>query len=253
MIRVDLNADLGESFGRYRIETDAELLDLVTSASIACGFHAGDPVVMREAVSRAAARGVVIGAHPGYPDLVGFGRRDLSASPEEIEAMVIYQTGALSAFCGAHGVRLRYVKPHGALYNRAARDRAVARAVARAIHSVDPGLILLGLDGTIMIAEAEDAGLAVAREAFADRAYLPDGQLAPRGTTGAVLDDVETIAERALRMVTDRFVTAIDGTRRIVRADSLCVHGDGPRAVAMVRRLRERFEAEGIVLAPFAR
>lgn len=252
-MQVDLNADLGESFGRYRIESEPELLSLVTSANIACGFHAGDPLVMRETVSRAVARGVVIGAHPGFPDLVGFGRRDLAASPEEIEAMVIYQTGALAAFCAAHGARLRYVKPHGALYHRAAHDPAAARAVARAIRGVDPDLLLLGLDGTVMLREAEALGVAVAREAFADRAYLPDGQLVPRGTPGAMLDDVELIAERSLRMVADRYVTAIDGTRRIVRAESLCVHGDGPRAVAIVGRIRERFEAEGIEIAPFAR
>jgi UPF0271 protein len=250
---VDLNADLGESFGRYRLDSDAELLGLVTSANIACGFHAGDPMVMRETVSRAAARGVVIGAHPGYPDLVGFGRRDLAAQPEEVEAMVVYQIGALGAFCAAHGVRLRYVKAHGALYNRAARDPELARALARGVRSVDPDLVLLGLDGTIMLSEAKAAGLDVAREAFADRAYLPDGELVPRTTPGAVLEDVPLIVERALRMVADRYVTAIDGTRRIVRPDSLCVHGDGPHSVAIVRALRERFEAEGIDVAPVAR
>jgi 5-oxoprolinase (ATP-hydrolysing) subunit A len=250
---IDLNADLGESFGRYRLETDADILAVVTSANIACGFHAGDPLVMRETVSRAAARGVVVGAHPGYPDLAGFGRRDLGATPAEIEAMVIYQTGALAAFCHGHGVRVRYVKPHGALYNRAARDADAARAIARAVRSVDRDLVLLGLDGSLLIREAEAEGLEAAREVFADRAYQPDGQLLPRGTPGAVLDDVELIAERALRMVTDRYVAAVDGTRRIVRPDSICVHGDGPGAVAIVRRLRERFEDAGIEIAPFAR
>jgi 5-oxoprolinase (ATP-hydrolysing) subunit A len=250
---IDLNADLGESFGRYRIDSDTELLSLVTSANIACGFHAGDPVVMRETVSRAAARRVVIGAHPSYPDLQGFGRRDLAATPDEVEAFVIYQLGALAAFCHGPGAAVRYVKPHGALYNRAARDSSIARAIARAIKCVDPALVLLGLDGTVMLSEATGLGLDVAREAFVDRAYLPDGHLVPRSEPGAVLDEVDTIADRALRMVTERYVIAIDGTRRIVRPDSLCVHGDGPHAVAIVRALRERFEAHGIELAPFVR
>lgn len=253
MTSIDLNADLGEGFGRYRLDSDAELLTLVSSANIACGFHAGDPVVMRETVSRAVARRVTIGAHPSYPDLQGFGRREMGASPEEVEAFVVYQIGALSAFCGAHGARLRYVKPHGALYNRAARDPALARAIARGMRSVDPGLVLLGLDGTAMLVEAGAEGIEVAREAFVDRAYLPDGHLVPRSQAGAVLDDIPTVVERAVRMVTERFVIAIDGTRRIVRPDSLCVHGDGPHAVAIVRALRERFDALGIDVAPFVR
>ena len=250
---IDINADLGEGFGRYRLDSDAELLTLVSSANVACGFHAGDPVVMRETVSRAVARRVAIGAHPSYPDLMGFGRREMAASAEEIEAYIVYQVGALSAFCGAHGARLRYVKPHGALYNRAARDPGAARAIARALRSIDPALILLGLDGTPMLSEAAAEGVDVAREAFVDRAYQPDGQLVPRGQAGAVLDDIPAVVERAVRMVTERFVIAIDGTRRIVRPDSLCVHGDGPHAVAIVRALRERFDALGIDVAPFAR
>jgi UPF0271 protein len=248
---IDLNADLGESFGRYKIDSDPDLLGLVTSANIACGFHAGDPLVMRETVSRAAARRVVIGAHPSYPDLLGFGRRDLAARPEEVEAYVVYQIGALSAFCQAHGVAVRYVKPHGALYNRAARDPLIARAIARGIKSVDPHLVLLGLDGSLMLSEATAESLDVAREAFVDRAYLPDGHLVPRTEPGAVLEDVPAIVDRAVRMVTERYVIAIDGTRRIVRPDSLCVHGDGPHAVAIVRALRERFETHGIEIAPF--
>ncbi len=253
MTSIDLNADLGEGFGRYRLDSDADLLSLVSSANIACGFHAGDPLVIRETVSRAVARRVVIGAHPAYPDLMGFGRRDLAATAEEIEAYVVYQIGALAAFVSAHGARLRYVKPHGALYNRAARDAEAARAIARAIRSVDPDLMLLGLDGTPMLTEAQAEGIEVAREAFVDRAYRADGQLVPRGQPGAVLEDVATVVERAVRMVTERYVIAIDGTRRIVRPDSLCVHGDGPHAVAIVRALRERFEAAGIEIAPFAR
>jgi len=253
MTSIDLNADLGEGFGRYRLDSDLELLGLVSSANVACGFHAGDPVVMRETVSRAAARRVAIGAHPSYPDRVGFGRRELGASPAEVESDVVYQIGALSAFCVGHGTRLRYVKPHGALYNRAAKDPGIARAIARAMRSVDPELMLLGLDGSVMLAEAQAEGVDVAREAFVDRAYLADGHLVPRGQSGAVLDDVGLIVERAIRMVTERFLIAIDGTRRIVRPDSLCVHGDGPHAVAIVSALRERLEAIGVEIAPFAR
>lgn len=253
MTSIDLNADLGEGYGRYRLDADADLLQLVTSANIACGFHAGDPVVMRETVAAAAARGVSVGAHPSYPDRVGFGRRDLAASAEEIEADVIYQLGALAAVATGYGVRVRYVKPHGALYNRAARDPAVARAIARGVRSVDPTLVLLGLDGSALITEAAAEGLEVAREAFVDRAYQADGHLVPRSQAGAVLDDLSLVVDRAVRMVTERFVKAIDGTRRIVRPDSLCVHGDGPNAVAMVRALRHRFEELGINVAPFAR
>jgi len=250
---IDLNADLGEGFGRYRLESDAALLDLVSSANVACGFHAGDPVVMRETVARAIARRVVIGAHPSYPDLQGFGRRDLALSPDEVEASIVYQVGALQAFCTAAGSKLRYVKPHGALYNRAAKDVEIARAIARGIRSLDASLVLLGLDGTVMLTAAQEAGLEVAREAFADRAYQADGHLVPRGQPGAVLDDVDAVVERAHRMITERYVIAIDGTRRIVRPDSLCVHGDGPHAVAIVRALRERLESGGIEIAPFAR
>ncbi len=253
MSTIDLNADLGEGFGRYRLTSDAELLSLVSSANVACGFHAGDPTVMRETVSRATARRIAIGAHPGYPDLQGFGRRDLDATTDEIEACVIYQIGALSAFCAAHGTRLRYVKPHGALYNRAARDESTARAVARAIRSVDPDLVLLGLDGTTMLTTAAAEGVEVAREAFIDRAYRPDGRLVPRDQPGAVLVEIPAMVERAVRMITERYVIATDGTRRIVRPDSLCVHGDGASAVAVLQAVRERLDILGIEVAPFAR
>ncbi len=253
MTTIDLNADLGEGFGRYRLESDGDLLDVVSSANIACGFHAGDPVVMAETVSRAVARRVVIGAHPSYPALQGFGRRDLALSATEVEAVTVYQIGALAAFCAANAAKLRYVKPHGALYNRAANDAEIAKAIARAIRSVDASLLLLGLDGTVMLTAAQDAGLEVAREAFVDRAYQADGRLVPRDQPGALLDDVGVVVERALRMVTERYVIAIDGTRRIVRPDSLCVHGDGPHAVAIVRALRVRLESAGVEIAPFAR
>lgn len=248
---VDLNADMGEGFGRYRLD-DAELLDAITSASVACGFHAGDPAVMRDTVERAREWGVVIGAHPGYPDLVGFGRRELAATPEEIEAFVIYQIGALQAVCVAAGTELRYVKAHGALYNRAARDVAAADAVARAVRSVDPSLALLGLAGSAMMRAADGAGLRCVSEAFVDRAYNDDGTLVPRSEKGAVLTDVSAVADRALKMVETGTVESKSGNTIAVRAESLCTHGDGPEALAMVRAVRRRLESAGIVIAAFA-
>lgn len=250
---VDLNADIGESFGRYELPGEDELLSLITSANVACGFHAGDPMVMQRTVSAAAGRGVTVGAHPGYRDLIGFGRRELAATPGEIAADVVYQVGALDAFCRTAGTRVRYVKLHGALYHRAADDKDVAKAVAFALRQLDQELVILGPEGSAMLQAANATGLDVAREAFVDRAYQPDGRLVPRSIPGSVLDDAETIAERALRMVQDRYVVAIDGTRCIVRADSLCVHGDGPKAVSVVRAVRQRFDQEGISLAAFVK
>lgn len=253
MTTIDLNADLGESFGRYELPGEDDLLALVTSANVACGFHAGGPLVMQRTVSAAIGHGVTIGAHPGYPDLPGFGRRELAATPAEISADVTYQIGALDAFCRSAGTRVRYVKLHGALYHRAVRDRDVAKAVAFAIRQLDSEMVVLGAEGSALLQAASATGLDVAREAFVDRAYQPDGQLVPRGAPGAVLDDADAIAERALRMVQDKNVVAIDGTRCIIRADSLCVHGDGPNAAAIVRAVRQRFETEGITLAPFVK
>ncbi|MFN2317787.1 MAG: LamB/YcsF family protein [Gemmatimonadales bacterium] len=252
MPHIDLNADLGEGFGIYRIPAEAAVLPLVSSANIACGAHAGDPVVMRQTVARAVAAGVVIGAHPGYPDREGFGRREIGASPEEIAAMVITQVGALAAVCAAHGTTLRYVKPHGALYNRAATDQAAARAIAGAVMAVDPSLRLLGLDGSIMLREAGEIGLTVVREAFVDRAYQADGTLLPRSQPGAVLTDPELVAERALRMLQDHHVVAVDGTRRLLRPESLCTHGDGANPAALLQAVRARLASAGWSIAPFA-
>jgi 5-oxoprolinase (ATP-hydrolysing) subunit A len=251
-LAVDLNADMGEGFGRYRLNDDA-LLATVTSASVACGFHAGDPVVMRETVMSALARGVTIGAHPGYPDLVGFGRRDLALTPSEVEAIVVYQVGALQAVCAAAGAKLRYVKPHGSLYNRAARDAAAADAIAHAVRSVDSSLILLGLARSALIEAADRVGIRSVSEAFVDRGYRSDGTLVPRGEPGAILTDVGTIAERALRMVEKGTVLSVDGHVVIVRAESFCTHGDGPDAVAIVRAVRTRLEQAGVGIASFAR
>jgi UPF0271 protein len=236
---IDLNADMGEGFGPFRPAHDAELLTLVTSASIACGFHAGDPVVMRETVAAAARLGVAIGAHPGYPDLLGFGRRALAASADEVTAYVIYQVGALDAVCRAAGTRLRYVKPHGALYNRAASDAPTATAIADAVRMVDSSLVLLGLAGSALVEAGRAAGLTTASEAFVDRAYRPDGTLAPRDTPGAVITDPATVAARAIELA--------------VHADSLCVHGDTADAPALVRAVRDALDARGVTIAPFAR
>ena len=252
MPTIDLNADLGEGFGRWRVADETAVLPLVTSASIACGFHAGDPLTMRRSVALARAHGVAVGAHPGYPDLVGFGRRDVAASAEEITAMVLYQVGALAAVCRAEGVPLRYVKPHGALYNRAAVDRVAADAIAEAVRLADPSLALLGLAGSELVAAAERAGLRAVGEAFADRAYLADGTLAPRGRADAVLGDEAAVVRQALGIVRDGRVRALDGGDVVVRAESLCVHGDNPQAPALLGALRARFAAEGIAVAPFA-
>lgn len=253
MTRVDLNADLGEGFGRWRMPGDLALLDLVTSANIACGFHAGDPTVMLETVREAAARGVAIGAHPGYPDLLGFGRRDLDATPDDVRAYVIYQVGALQACCSAAGTTLQYVKPHGALYNRAVRHLPTARAINQAILAVDPKLVLLGLAGSAWLDEARQTGLTVAAEAFIDRAYEPDGSLTPRSEPGAVLREPEFCARRAVAMVTEARVTARDGTVLTLRPDSLCAHGDGPTAEALLTLVRQRLTEAGVRIEAFAR
>lgn len=249
---IDLNADLGEGFGAWPAPADAELLTLVSSASIACGFHAGDPTRMRETAELAARNAVAVGAHPGYPDLLGFGRRELGASPREITDYVAYQVGAMMACAAAAGTRVRYVKPHGALYNRAVREPAVARAIAEAIRLVDPALALLGLAGSTMLVMASEAGVAAAAEAFLDRGYRDDGTLVPRDQPGALIDDPAVAAARALSLVRDRMVDTVSGASISVRADSFCVHGDGARAAAVLRGVRERLTAEGIRIAPFA-
>jgi len=249
-LRIDLNADLGESFGHYRLD-DTPLLGEITSANVACGFHAGDPVEMRAMVRAAVAHGVVIGAHPGYADRQGFGRRDLAATPDEIAADVIYQLGALSAVCAAAGTRVRYVKPHGALYNRSARDATVAHTIAAAIRDVDPSLTLLGLAGSESIRAAERVGIPIAREAFVDRAYQSNGMLVPRDRPGAVLHDVSAIATRAVRLVREGRLHSIDGADLALTADSLCTHGDGSHALEIVRAVRAQLEAAGVRIVSF--
>ena len=247
--RVDLNADVGESFGAYVLGEDRAIMAVVTSANVACGFHAGDPSVMRTTVRLAREHGVAVGAHPGFPDLVGFGRRDMQIAPGQVEDLVAYQIGALSAMAAAEGVRVRHVKPHGALYNMAARDRALAAAVARAVLTVDRTLSLFALPASALLLAGMEAGLTTVSEVFADRAYRADGSLVPRSEPGAVLHDELGVVERALAMVRDQAVTAIDGTRIPVRADTLCVHGDTPDAARLARRLREALEGAGVEVA----
>lgn len=252
MPSMDLNSDLGEGFGRWTLGDDERMLAIVTSASVACGFHAGDPATIRRTVRGAVARGVALGAHVGYRDLAGFGRRNMDVPSDELEADVVYQVGALKGLAAAEGAAVTYVKPHGALYNMAAVDERVATAVAVAVAAVDPSLVMLGLPGSAALAAAEAAGLRTAAEAFADRAYTPQGRLVPRREPGAVLHDPDDIARRMLRLVTEGVVTAVDGTVVPVQADSICVHGDSPDAVAMAERIRAVFDAEGVRLAPFA-
>lgn len=251
MTSVDLNADLAEGFGIWTLGDDDALLDIVTSANLACGFHAGNPVGLARACRAAAARGVRIGAQVGYFDLAGFGRRRIEVAPEELRADVIYQIGALQALARAAGTTLGYVKPHGALYTTIVTDSDQARAVAEAVHASDPTLPVLGLAGSVFFTEARRLGLRTVAEAFADRAYQPDGQLISRSDAGAVLTDPAKIAERVLSMVTTGSVTAVDGSVVAIEVESVCVHGDSPDAVTIAGAVRERLLAEGIELAAF--
>jgi UPF0271 protein len=249
---VDLNSDLGEGFGRWTLGDDARMLEIVSSANIACGFHAGDPVGIRETVRGAVAAGVTIGAHVGYRDLAGFGRRNMDVASADLVADVIYQIGALQAITRAEGGEVTYVKPHGALYNTIAHDERQARDVVEAVAAVDARLVLLGLPGSVVLREAEARGLPTATEAFADRAYTPEGTLVSRREPGAVLHDADDIARRMVTLVTEGTVTAIDGSVVAVRADSLCVHGDSPGATEMAARVRAAMTEAGVGIEAFA-
>lgn len=252
MKKVDLNSDLGESFGAYTIGLDQEVIAQISSANIACGYHAGDPIVMRKTVAAAKKSGVAVGAHPGFPDLMGFGRRNMVCSPEEIKAYVQFQMGALLAFTKAEGVALQHVKPHGALYNMAGKDMAMAMAIAEAIVEVDSSVILLGLAGSAMLEAGKKLGLPVACEVFADRAYQKDGSLVPRGQEGAVIHDPELAIARTVAMVKTGKVTAITGEEISLTVDSICVHGDNPSAVEFVKNIRIALEKEGVEIAPIS-
>ncbi len=252
MLKVDLNCDLGESFGAYTIGMDEQVIPLISSANIACGYHASDPLVMQRTVRLAREAGIGIGAHPGFPDLMGFGRRNMNVSPAEAAAYVTYQLGALYAFARSAGVKIQHVKPHGALYNMAGRDYDLALAIARAVQAFDPALILLGLSGSESIRAAREIGLPAAQEVFADRAYMPDGSLMPRNREGAVIHDEEEAVRRTVRMVTEHKVAAADGQDIEIIPDSICVHGDNVKALAFVTRIRRALEAEGVTIAPLS-
>jgi 5-oxoprolinase (ATP-hydrolysing) subunit A len=247
-MHIDLNSDVGESYGALRIGADVELFSYISSANVACGFHGGDPRTMQQTVRDAKAHGVAVGAHPGFPDLVGFGRRNLAATAEEIRTDVLYQVGALQAFCHVEGVPLLHVKPHGALYNMAVADRAIADAIAGAVRDLDPDVLLYALPNSQLEAAADAAGLLVAREAFADRAYMSNGTLAPRSLPGAVLIDPHLVADRMIRMMRgERIPTLDDGNIRL-EADTICVHSDTPTAVPIAKALRRGLESAGVVV-----
>lgn len=251
--RIDLNSDLGESLGSWAIGDDAAMLDIVTSANVACGFHAGDSLTLRRTCAQAAERGVVVGAQVGYHDLAGFGRRFIDMDADELTADVIYQIGALDAMCKVAGTRVEYVKPHGALYNAIVQHETQAAAVVAAVVAVDPSLPVMGLPGSAFHRIAADAGLRTVSEAFADRAYTPEGHLLSRREPGSVLHDPGEVAARMVRLAVEGRITAIDGTELEVRADSICTHGDSPGAVDIARALRAALTGAGIEIAPFTR
>jgi UPF0271 protein len=252
MNAIDLNCDMGESFGAWTMGQDEAVLAHVTSANIACGFHAGDPATMRRTIAAAAARGVAIGAHPSLPDLAGFGRREMRVSADETYAMTLYQIGALAAVARAAGAQLHHVKPHGALYNMAVTDPGLARAIAAAVRDTDPQLVLFGLAGSGLVRAGEEAGLRVANEVFADRTYQADGTLTPRSQPNAIIHDVQASIEHVRRMVVDGKVRSVDGTDVPVRADTLCIHGDEPTALDFVRKIRKALTDDGVRLAPIS-
>lgn len=250
-MKVDLNCDLGESFGAYTIGADDKILPYITSANVACGFHASDPLVMQKTVQLAKEAGVKIGAHPGYPDLMGFGRRNMNVTPKEVKAYIQYQLGALMAFCTAANVTLHHVKPHGAMYNMAAKDEALAHAVCEAVYEIDPSIVLLALSQSAMIKAANETGLRTASEVFADRAYEEDGTLVARSKPGSMITEEDTAIKRVVRMVKEGVVTSITGKEIELRADSICVHGDGEKALVFTQKIKKALEEEHILVAAF--
>lgn len=253
MTTLDLNADLGESFGAWRMGDDAGVMPWITSANVACGFHAGDPAIMQATVALCVEHGVAIGAHTSLPDIQGFGRREMRVAPGEVHAQTLYQVGALHAFARAAGTRLHHVKPHGALYNMAARDRGLADAIAMAVRAFDPALILVGLAGGALVEAGLAAGLPVQREGFCDRRYRNDGALTPRSEAGAVIEDIDAVVTQAIAIATRGEVAADDGSTVRVEADTLCVHGDRAGAALFAERLRRALEAAGVRVAAAAR
>lgn len=250
MAKVDLNCDMGESFGTYTLGLDAQVARYISSANVACGFHASDPATMAKTVKVLKENGVAAGAHPGFPDLLGFGRRNMNISPADAKAYVQYQIGALQAFCKASGLPLQHVKPHGALYNMAGKDCALSRAICEGVAEVDDNLILLGLSGSEMLKAAKDIGLRAAKEVFADRAYEEDGSLVARTKPGAMITDEDEAIERVIGMVKHGKVKALTGKEIEIEANSICVHGDGEKALAFVKKIRTALEGENITIAP---
>ncbi|WP_136605098.1 5-oxoprolinase subunit PxpA [Paenibacillus dokdonensis] len=248
MLRLDLNCDMGESFGRYVLGTDADMMNEITSANIACGFHAGDPSVMRKTVRLAVSKGIAVGAHPGLPDLAGFGRRRMDVSPEDVFDMVTYQIGALQAFVRQEGGNMRHVKAHGALYNMAAVDRTVAEAIAEAVYAIDPTLILFGLAGSEMIQAGRTTGLQTAQEVFADRTYQDDGTLTPRSMAGSLIENPELAVKQVLQMVKEGCVTTVSGKKVAIEANTVCIHGDGTQALSFAQMLRAALNQEQVLV-----
>lgn len=251
--RIDLNCDMGESFGAYQIGADEAVFPHITSANVACGFHGGDPTVMRTTLARARAHNVAVGAHPGFPDLIGFGRRNLDATTDEVYDLVVYQIGALLGFANAAKMELQHVKAHGALYNMAVGKPDLAAAIARAVRDVDRSLVLFGLPGSHLISEGEAAGLRTASEAFADRNYMSDGTLVSRRRPDAHVSDADEAVARAIRMVRDGLVTPVDGPPISMHVDTICIHGDGPHAALFAQQLRSGFEKAGIAVSALGR
>ncbi|GBG57549.1 UPF0271 protein YcsF [Sporomusaceae bacterium FL31] len=248
MYRVDLNCDLGESFGAYKIGSDEAILEFVTSANVACGFHAGDPGVMRKTVRLALANKVAIGAHPGLPDLIGFGRRNMSITPQEAYEMVVYQIGALAGFVTAEGGSMQHVKPHGALYNMAAKNQALSEAIAQAVYDVNPELILFGLSGSELVLAGERLGLKTANEVFADRTYQSDGSLTPRTQPNAMVTDHQQAINQVVKMVKEQSVTAQQGSEVAIKADTVCIHGDGAHALEFAKKIHEFLASSGVTV-----
>ena len=251
MYQIDLNSDMGESFGAYSIGNDDEIIKYVTSANVACGWHGGDPMVMDKVAKAAAERNVAVGAHPGYPDLMGFGRRKMVLKPSEIKNYIKYQVGALMAFTASYGMKLQHVAPHGALGNLCQYDREVSRAICEAVYEIDPSSGIFYCAGAVLGEEAERMGLQALSEIFADRAYMDDLSLVPRGMEGAMITDEDTAIRRCVKMIKEGRVTSINGKELDIKGDTLCVHGDGAKALAFVRRIRDAFEAEGIQINNF--
>lgn len=243
---IDLNCDMGESFGAWRMGNDAELMDYVSSVNIACGFHAGDATIIRKTIETAIKKGVAIGAHPSFPDLQGFGRRAMSLSAQEVFDVVLYQISAVKGICESMGAKLNHVKPHGALYNQAAKDAELSQAIANALKSADKNLTLYGLSGSFLISEAEKTGLKTASEVFADRTYQTDGSLTPRTEPNALIDDSGKAISQVLEMITEKRVTATNGEKVSIKAETVCIHGDGNHALEFAKLIRQRLTENGV-------